>query len=306
MLNFANQNLQNRSFRGQNLAGSDFQSADIRGCNFKNAQLHGANFTGAKVGQSRRQKIGLGLLMLGVAVISIDTISRLVSNTISQSPLDATAAHVPVLAAILSATGISSALSAVWRNSKRGQISRIITAILWGTLIGFTAGFFYGSAWRDSLTIYLLHHPTTSLLALYPATQRHATQRLMLAKQGMLLGAIAVLLLTRFRHTTAFRAAISLAGTVVSYGATFFWGTTAGAFLSTHELGLGLIIGSVALLYLWCTTRSLSCLSYEWNNATGTSFRGADLTEATFENVELRHTDFSNAIGYLSPTSRSI
>lgn len=304
MSNFTHRNLQNRSFKGQNLAGSDFQGADIRGCNFKNAQLNGANFTDAIAGLSRRQKIGLVFLTASVALISADTVSRLVFNTISQSPLDKSAEYIPVLAIILSVTSICSGLGALWRSTKRGQIAQITTAILWGALVGFTVAFFYGLALRDYLTIYELHHPNTIAPELYDVARRLAGQRTKLAQRGILIGAIALLLLTRFRHTPAFKLAIAIAGTVVSYGAAFFWGTTAGAFLSTSELGFGVLLSLVTLFYLGCTTLSLRSIVYQWRNATGTSFREADLTNATFKNADLRHTDFSKAVGYIAANLR--
>ncbi len=304
MPNFTHQNLQNRSFKGQNLAGSDFQGADIRGCNFKNAQLNGANFTGAIAGLSRRQKVGLVLLTISVALVSGDAVSRLVFNTISQSPLDKSAEYIPVLAIILSVTSICSALAALQPNTKRGQVARIATATLCGALMGFTIAFFYGLALRDYLTIYELHRPNTIPLELYDAAGRFAAQRSRLAQRGIVIGAIALLLLTRFRHTPAFKVAIAIAGTIVSYGAAFFWGTTAGAFLSTHEFGFGVLLSLVTVFYLGCTTLSLRSIVYQWKNVTGTSFRAADLTNATFKNTDLRHTDFSKAIGYITTDLR--
>jgi uncharacterized protein YjbI with pentapeptide repeats len=302
MLSFANQNLQNRSFKGKNLSGVDFQNADIRGCNFQYAQLSDANFAGARAGQSRRQKVGLILLTLGVAIAVGDVVARLVFNTIAQSPLDPSASYIPVLSAVLSGVGVSSALSALWRDSKRGHIARIVTATLCGALVGFTIGYFYGLALRDTLSIYVLHHPDTLPPALFDTlsaiARRLAGQRNMLSKRGIVVGAIVLLLLSRFRHTTAFRVAVALAGTLMSYGAAFFWGTIAGAFLSTHEFGLGVVFSLVTVFYLWCTTTSLFLIVQEWKAAVGTSFRGADLTDATFENADVRHTDFSKAIGY--------
>lgn len=53
--NYANQNLQDRSFKGLDLTGTDFHGADLRGCDFSGATLVGANLTGVKTGQSRRQ-----------------------------------------------------------------------------------------------------------------------------------------------------------------------------------------------------------------------------------------------------------
>jgi uncharacterized protein YjbI with pentapeptide repeats len=52
--NFRGANLRGRSFRGQDLSGADFREADIRGANFTNAILQGANFTKARAGVQQR------------------------------------------------------------------------------------------------------------------------------------------------------------------------------------------------------------------------------------------------------------
>lgn len=72
-LNFANQNLCDRSFKGKNLLGADFSGADLRGCNFCYAKLKDANFTNVVTGRSPRQKIGLNLLALIMALMFAGT-----------------------------------------------------------------------------------------------------------------------------------------------------------------------------------------------------------------------------------------
>lgn len=54
-LNFANQDLRDRSFKGRNLVGADFSGADLRGCNFYRSQLKSANFANVRTGKSPRQ-----------------------------------------------------------------------------------------------------------------------------------------------------------------------------------------------------------------------------------------------------------
>ncbi|MBE9220264.1 pentapeptide repeat-containing protein [Dolichospermum flos-aquae] len=67
---YSGPNLRGRSFKGQNLTGANFSQADIRGVDFTNATLKGADFTGAKAGLQRRWVIGLLIITLLLSVLS--------------------------------------------------------------------------------------------------------------------------------------------------------------------------------------------------------------------------------------------
>ena len=77
-LNFANQDLRDRSFKGKNLVGADFSGADIRGCNFSRAQLKFASFDNVLAGKSQRQtaissviSFAMALMVASTAMIAI-------------------------------------------------------------------------------------------------------------------------------------------------------------------------------------------------------------------------------------------
>ena len=72
-LNFANQDLRDRSFKGKNLVGADFSGADIRGCNFCRSQLKAANFANARAGSSQRQSVIASLVSLAIAIMFAGT-----------------------------------------------------------------------------------------------------------------------------------------------------------------------------------------------------------------------------------------
>ncbi len=67
---YSGQNLRGRSFEGKNLTGANFSAADIRGANFTNAILKDADFTGAKAGLQRRWVIGLLIALLLLSALS--------------------------------------------------------------------------------------------------------------------------------------------------------------------------------------------------------------------------------------------
>ncbi|MEH1865918.1 MAG: pentapeptide repeat-containing protein [Nostoc sp.] len=67
---FSCQNLRNRSFKGQNLAGANFSYADIRGADFTGANLTGVNFSHAKAGLKRYSVICLLSISLTLAALS--------------------------------------------------------------------------------------------------------------------------------------------------------------------------------------------------------------------------------------------
>ena len=68
--NFQHQNLQGRSFQGQDLSGANFSYADIRGTNFASSILTGANFSHARAGISLPWKIGLGIASLPLMLLA--------------------------------------------------------------------------------------------------------------------------------------------------------------------------------------------------------------------------------------------
>lgn len=72
-LNFANQDLRDRSFKGKNLVGADFSGADIRGCNFCRSQLKSANFANVLTGKSQRQNLVVSIFSFVIALMFAGT-----------------------------------------------------------------------------------------------------------------------------------------------------------------------------------------------------------------------------------------
>ena len=256
--NFSNQVLCNRSFRGQVLNGADFGGADVRGCNFRNAQLEGANFIGAKIGLSGRQIGVLSGVAIAICVIVGDVVTRLILGTQGQVPGSRSWPFVLLLYGVLGAAGLAGAIARTQRpTSKVGRLAGTISAILSGALLGF---FYAGTATNNN---------SQAALA------------------GMAIGGVLMFFVSsRMRHQFA-KIAIVAARSVATYGGAFLFSATASAFLSTQKLFLGTCFGLLSLLYLWFAFVSFSAIVREIANAEGTSFRGANLTDAKFDRSDI-------------------
>ncbi len=68
--NYHHKNIRGCSFKEKNLEGANFSEADIRGTNFTGAKLRGANFTNAKAGLQKRSKLLVVLISLIISGIA--------------------------------------------------------------------------------------------------------------------------------------------------------------------------------------------------------------------------------------------
>jgi uncharacterized protein YjbI with pentapeptide repeats len=297
MTHFINRDLRNRSFKRKNFALTNFRGADIRGCNFAGAVLSSSDFSDVKAGLSLRQKCCLGIWTIAVSLFAGDVMSRLIFNTIGQPPLDFRTPHVPVLYAIVSLAGISSAIAAIYLKTRIGRISTIVTSVLMGVTLAFGIGFFY-----PGLLLYLVFPSGRSIPEsldwLHQILSFSQERDVAISAVTAVLGIAIMLLLSRFQSRTSFKVGASVLGAIASYVAAFFWSTIANACFGNQNLIFGTIFGVVSIIYLILTLISLNRIVYELQNAIGTSFRGAELTHATFDYADLRNTDFSGAIGF--------
>jgi hypothetical protein len=69
------------------------------------------------------------------------------------------------------------------------------------------------------------------------------------------------------------------------------------AYLSVQKLVMGVILGSLSIAYICLTMTSLTLIVSEIKGTSGTSFKGADLTNARFDQA-IHNTEFKGAIGY--------
>ncbi|MEG4455562.1 pentapeptide repeat-containing protein [Microcoleus sp. N9_A1] len=164
-LNFANQNLRNRSFKGLDLSGANFSGCDIRGCNFTGAILKGANFQGVRTGQSRRRVRNL-IARAGVTAVTVTTAGALTgliagadAGAVAVAGTAATAIAVTRGEAGIVAGSVAGAAAAIGASGivtfwGGDTIRGIILFLVSGVILGLTAiGFFIAVEQIEKLSI---------------------------------------------------------------------------------------------------------------------------------------------------------
>jgi uncharacterized protein YjbI with pentapeptide repeats len=266
---FSGKNLQGSSFKGQDLTGANFSYADIRGANFTNATLRGANFSHAKAGLQRRWVIGLVLVswvMSGISGIFSGFVCSPVSFAFSNIGSDNFYIGITCLIVLL----------VFWIITIRQDLLAGLGAVAFA--VAFSGAVAGGFAFVG-------------------------------AGAGAFVVAVAVAV------ALALAVALAVAGAFFGALAVAFVGAGAGALAGTVGLpvagALGVpvavaIVGAVALTLLsayigWRTLKGdkkdawIRSFAIAFAATGGTSFRGADLTDADFTQATLKNTDFSKA-----------
>lgn len=275
-LNFTDQDLRNRSFRKQILNGADFTGADLRGCDFRGAQLMNACFEGVKTGQTNRQKaIWISTIVLTFIIMG-HAISHLVFGSLGQTPADKAWNYVIALVFSLAIAGACSSLSTFIRSSRCKRIAIVLSGVTSGAL----AGFFYAGV----------------------AAGKSPQWAIAGAISGSLLSGIVT---TAWQRTTS-TVIVTMSGAIAAYGFAFLTGTLSLslfnlAHLKQEYLVPGLLVGGLSLFYLGLTLNAVSTTIKKIQQAPGTSFRRANLTNAHFNNTRFTQTDFTHATGWPEP-----
>ncbi|MGG6295860.1 pentapeptide repeat-containing protein [Leptolyngbya sp. AN02str] len=265
-LDFSNRNLRNRSFQGKNLIGADFRGADIRGCNFGNAELIGANFEQARAGATSQQLLPLVAMALGFAGMLAYGASHLVFASLGQTPEQPAWLSVVVLHLFLGMAGAGAASRPLLRwHSPLGRWAMDISGMCSGALTGF---FYVGSA---------------------------ANENAQAAIAGAVVGA-GVMAALRVRFAKRMAVVMPAMGAVAAYGFAFLVWTVAIAWLQTERYGWSLLLGTISLIYIWCVVRALRAARDAMRRLTGTSFAGANITQARFDPTMFNQADFSGVI----------
>lgn len=261
-LNFSQQDLRNRSFASQDLSGANFRGADLRGCSFRKACLVGTTFDGAIVGSTNRQYFIRFIVMIGVVVIEKEVITNLLFGALGKTWEDSAWPFIILLLILLATIGVLSVPAYLPKYITR----KLPIAWIVGMLNGAVLGFYYGGAFSDN-------HPVMALL-------------------GGVCGAALLSCLPLIKRLQALtKIGIATAGTIATYGFSFYLGTWAIAALSIGRWVLMIGLGVITLFYLWLTTQQIFQLFWWIKYAPGTFFQGANLNDATFEGIQIHLTD---------------
>ncbi len=265
--NFTGRDLRNRSFAGQDLRGADFSHADLRGCNFRKACLTGANFSGARLGPSHLQSILRAIATFGVAVVMTDTVSRLVFGALGKTWEDPAWPFVLLLQGVMAGIGLATALTLFAERPLRSWA-------YWaaGLLTGALLGFFYGGYLNKS-------NPGTAAV-------------------GAMIGLVVMGILLRVAGAQPWlKVGVAVGRAISLYGFTFFVGMWATAAWSTSNLLLALGLSGLGLSALWLSSYQLLKLLTDIQRLPGTFFQGADLENATFDEVIFQQIDIAPPSG---------
>ena len=276
-LDYSGQNLRGRSFKGQNLEGANFSYADIRGTNFAEANLKGVNFTGAKAGLQKRWTLLLVLVSWLLSAISgflylINTI--LITDIFDPSQ----SAGNPFIGSVTLIVTIIVYIIII----RRGISVNLAFAFAFVLVFAFAFAFAFGGVEGGAGEPAFAGVGATGFAA-----------------AGAFSAAFAFAFAAAGAGTFAFAAALAFApaGAFAAAVAGNFPFAAAFAFA-----GVFVAAGVVVSAYIaWRAMKGDEKYALARNAAVafaaigGTSFRGADLTDANFTQARLKSTDLRDA-----------
>ena len=292
--NYAGRNLRGRSFKEQDLAGADFSGADIRGARFVDANLSGARFVGAKAGVQKRWLL-TQLLSTFVLAVLLNFVSILLNALLLEEFFQSfTIGEITIVPGFfvllcqlycfyaiarqgLTSRALNSVLVAIVA-SVAGPIA--ITAVLTGA--GATGGGVKGVVFSGVVSS-IIFGPIVIAGAVAGAVAIVVTG--IVTESAGIAGAVILAIAGILVFLVAFAGTIVLAGAIA--------GAVAGA------------VAGVSLILALYMARQVNrgdekfalaqSLGLSICSLGGTTFAGADLTQANFSEASLKSTTFNRS-----------
>ncbi|BAY87670.1 rfrA pentapeptide repeat-containing protein (plasmid) [Calothrix parasitica NIES-267] len=297
-LDFSNRNLQGCSFRGQNLTGANFTGSDIRGCDFQDTLLREAKFENTKAGLQNHQSLlssGISILLsvlLGFITVfaAVFTGYLLFPYSIEPDKFLAVTFILILFAVFLVAT--------VKKNLRVAFGLVTVFAVVLGAVLGlFVKNRMLGvGAGIVAVTL-------TTILSAFMIIAVAINITLSTTVAGIKAGIIAMI------AVLPGSIAGSIAGTTSGKIALEFLagGTAPGfkleaIFNAMIAAATGTLVGVLIASYIAFRVKVgdekfkwISFIAVVFGAIGGTSFQGANLTNADFNGAILKNTDFTNA-----------
>jgi len=274
---FRRVSLRGESFKSENLTGADFTEADIRGANFTNAYLIGTKFRGAKAGLQRRWKIGLVIaswILSGLSGIFAGSTAYLVSVIFDSNIANLTTGVITIILVlfffiITSRQGLAAGF---------GSIAIAVAFTVAGSLIFTMAGALAIAVTFAAVVVVVGGLAISVIFAAIVA--RFIAVVVALAITVTFAATITIFIAKGIEQAVPLPETLTVAIggtctiTVVLFSAYIAWC----AWVGDEQ-------------HAWIQRIAVMCAA-----TGGTSFRGADLTDADFTGARLKSTDFRRAI----------
>ncbi len=282
--NFQGAKVRRRSFVGENLSGSNFSKADIRGVNFSQALLVGANFQEAKVGISplwSRLLVTSLLLLTVVTGLIISYASVLVIIPLKDSPFIST---VEISLSFIIAIALMSLIIKRGLGATLGAWCITVAAML-PVMIALT------QENQGEIVLYMLFKTVVLSLGLAGVIAGVVTSSIIIA--------IRLAIFNKFVLVSIF--CVAFLGSFLGITLGVSTAETKEPLVWIFSMGLTLLAFLVSTYIGYCAHREdpkfslIQSLSIFIVTLKGTTFQGADLTEADFTQANLKCTNFSSA-----------
>ncbi|MBD1884721.1 pentapeptide repeat-containing protein [Microcoleus vaginatus] len=272
-----------QSFKNKDLTGEDFSYADLRGINFSGATLKGANFSYAQAGQQTKWIIGL-LVGLLVAIALAGFIAGFIGLGIGglifhQGDLENLLFGIPTFIIFTGLFGVI-----LWRGLGVVLIASVMTVILIATLvmIGGNANVAVLALFLTFLIAVAIVNSVVGAIALVSVWIIARKLAIPLTSITVVISAFTIINLFIGETTQTVSPHFHLLFYTVIFTLTIIL-----IFLSIY-ISWKVLCGDSKYFFIRQLALIIASLG-------GTSFRGADLTDANFNQAILKNTDFRKA-----------